>query len=85
MQRLPKLKGFKSGATKPVTVNLARLTAVFKDGESVSIVSLLEKGIISTREALQGVRVVGASNPTKHTLTFDTESGKLSVTKKLLA
>ncbi|HSI20634.1 MAG TPA: 50S ribosomal protein L15 [Verrucomicrobiae bacterium] len=85
IQRLPKLKGFKSAAVKPVTVNIARVVANYTDGDKVTLLSLLEKGIISAKEAAQGVKIVGASGEVTHKLTFDTENGKLSVTKKLLA
>jgi large subunit ribosomal protein L15 len=85
MQRLPKLKGFKSRALKPQAVSLTRLVAVYKDGETVSIISLLEKGMISTREAQQGVKIVGGSSEVTHKLNFDTENGKLTLSKKLLA
>jgi large subunit ribosomal protein L15 len=85
IQRLPKLKGFKSRAEKPTTVSLDRIAAVFKDGETVSIISLLEKGLISAREAEKGVRVVGAAKPLERSFVYDTESGRLTVTKKLLA
>jgi large subunit ribosomal protein L15 len=84
IQRLPKLKGFKSHAEKPVAVNVARLAQVFKDGDAITIKSLLEKGVISASEALQGVRITGASGEVTHKFTYDTENPKLSVTKKLL-
>lgn len=85
MQRLPKLKGFRSSATKATTVNVARLSQYFKDGEKISITTLVEKGLISVNEAKQGVKVVGSSGETAAKFVYDTESGKLSVSKKLLA
>lgn len=85
IQRLPKLKGFKSHRTRPLTVNIARIAATYTDGEVVSVVSLMEKGIISANEALRGVKIVGSTTDLKPKVTFETESGSLSLTKKLLA
>jgi large subunit ribosomal protein L15 len=87
MQRLPKLKGFKSRAanTKPVAVNLARIAEFFEDGDVITLKGLLEKGIISAPEALRGIKITGASGEVKSKFTYDTENEKLSVTKKLLA
>lgn len=85
MQRLPKLKGFTSHATKPVTVNIARIAQTFKIGEKVTLLALLEKGVISAREAEQGIKIVGASKNPEAKFTFDTENPKIAVTKKLLA
>lgn len=85
IQRLPKLKGFKSSAIKPVTVNVARVAAVFKDGDKVTLAAMLEKKLISPAEALQGVKVVGASGEVTAKFTYDTENAKLSVAKKLLS
>jgi large subunit ribosomal protein L15 len=83
LQRLPKLPGFKSHRVKPVTVNMARIVKAFDGKGTVSVVTLLEKGLISTNEALIGVRIVGATTPSAHELSFDTESGNLTLTKKL--
>lgn len=84
IQRLPKLKGFKSHRTRPITVNVARLAAVFKDGHKITLANLIEKKLINAEEASRGVKVVGASGEIKSTFTYDTESGQLRVTKKLL-
>lgn len=44
--RLPKLKGFKSSHKKDVIVYLSDINLSYKDGETVSKESLIEKGII---------------------------------------
>jgi large subunit ribosomal protein L15 len=85
MQRLPKLKGFKSSATKPTAVNVARLAAVFKDGDTITLAALFEKGLVSATEVKQGVKIVGASGEVTAKFTYDTENKKLTVAKKLLA
>jgi large subunit ribosomal protein L15 len=73
IKRLPKLKGFKSMRVKTVTVNAARIAAAYKDGEEVSIRTLLEKGLIVPAEALRGIKVVGASSGTLPKVTFADE------------
>lgn len=84
IQRLPKLKGFTSRATKPLTLNLARIAGQYSDGDTVTLASLLEKGIITPRDAEKGVKIVGSSGDVAKKLKFDTESG-LQCSKKLLA
>lgn len=83
IQRLPKLKGFKSHRIKPVTVNMARLVAVIDDKAHVTLTTLVEMGIINVKEAQQGVKIVGSSKEFEKTFTFDQEDPKLKVTKKL--
>jgi large subunit ribosomal protein L15 len=85
VQRLPKLKGFKSRAERPVTVNMARLTPLFAANEEVTLLALLEKGVISTVEALHGIKIVGASGTLTHSLRFEEGNAKLTVSKQLAA
>jgi large subunit ribosomal protein L15 len=83
IQRLPKLKGFKSHREKPVTVSLTRIAAVFEDKATISIIALIEKGLIKPKEALSGIKIVGSSQPIEKTFTFDTEDTLLITSKKL--
>lgn len=83
IQRLPKLKGFKSHRQKPLTVNLNRIIAVYEEGEVVNLTSLIAKGLIDDKEALRGVKIVASSNPLKKSFTFDKEDTKLKLSKKL--
>lgn len=85
IQRLPKLKGFKSHRTRPLTVNAGRIVDLYEATETVTLLSLVEKGIISAKEAMRGVKIVGASKPLEKTLKFDTEGTKLNVSRKLSA
>jgi large subunit ribosomal protein L15 len=85
VQRLPKLKGFKSHQIKPVAISMRRLETVYSDGETVTLVSLLEKGLISSQEALQGIKIIGGVGAPAKKLTFEEGNTKLSVSKKLLA
>jgi large subunit ribosomal protein L15 len=83
VQRLPKLKGFKSDAVKPVAVSMRRLVTSFNEGETVTLLALLEKGLISPKEALRGVKVVGGNQATSTSLKFEENNPKLTVSKQL--
>jgi large subunit ribosomal protein L15 len=53
-KRLPKLRGrgknfLKSRKAKPLSMNLSRMKAYFKEGEEINAKTLLEKGLIKTR------------------------------------
>lgn len=72
IKKLPKLRGyaFNSHQTKAVAINLNQLD-VFAKGETVSLVTLAEKGVLSTvlgRKPL--VKILGTGE-LKHTLNFD--------------
>jgi large subunit ribosomal protein L15 len=84
IQRMPKLKGFKSHAVKPVSVSVRRLAAGYKEGETVTLISLLEKGFVSSKEALQGIKIVGGLEGAPK-LSYEEGNDKLIVSKKLLA
>lgn len=63
VKRMPKLKGFKSHRLKPQIVNLIDLEKKFKDGETVDIKILLEKGLV--KDQRQKVKVLGEGKLTK--------------------
>ena len=84
IERLPKLKGFKSHRIKPVTLNIARVIAAFPSKQEVTLTNLVEKGLVSPQEAKQGVKIVGSSKEITHQLTFATGE-QFSLSKKLAA
>ena len=54
IKRLPKLRGrgknfLKSRKVKPQPINLSRVKEYFKEGEEINVKTLLEKGLIKTR------------------------------------
>jgi len=59
IQRLPKVRGFKSRFAKPLVLTLAKIEAKFNDGETVNFKTLIEKGLIKNAE--MPVKVIGAS------------------------
>ena len=83
IQRLPKLKGFKSHREKPLTLSIARISPHFEDKETITLVALVEKHIISTNEAESGVKVVNSSKALTKKFVFSTEDSRLQVSKTL--
>lgn len=57
MQSAPKLRGFKSMATRPAEVYLSELEKHFNAGDTVSVASLLEKNLIGSN--VRTIKVVG--------------------------
>jgi large subunit ribosomal protein L15 len=55
--RTPKLRGFKRQSDPIAVINLTTLNENFKDGDTVTIKELLNKGLI--RKAKGGVKVLG--------------------------
>jgi len=49
IQRLPKKTGFTSFNTKPAIINLELIEKEFKDGETVSLKSLISKGLVDDK------------------------------------
>jgi large subunit ribosomal protein L15 len=54
IKRLPKLRGrgknfLKSRKTKSLPINLSRVKSYFKEGEEITVKTLLEKGLIKTK------------------------------------
>ena len=58
IQRMKKLRGFKSIHAKKTVVTLTDLEKNFAEGEIVSIVSLMEKKLLRKRFASGGVKIV---------------------------
>lgn len=63
LQKIPKLKGFKSLRPKVEIVNLRDLERLFADGHSISIADLLKSDLIKT--AKNGVKILGDGKLTK--------------------
>ena len=84
MQKLPKLKGFKSRATKLVTVNVTRFADFYEPDDMVTLISLVENGLVSPNEAKNGVKIVGSTTPSP-SYKFEEGNDHLKVSKKLLA
>jgi len=84
IQRLPKLKGFKSHLVKPVTISLAKILSYYNDGDTVTLLSLIEHGIVKPKEAARGVKIVGMSGTPSKKLIISLDDPNL-VTSKVLA
>lgn len=84
IQRLPKLKGFKGRAVKPVVVNSAYLQKYFAEGDTISLAALVEKGLIKASEVAQGVKIVASSTGKTPKYTY-AEEDNLRVSRTLAA
>ena len=79
IQRLPKIRGFKSHRKKPLTINILRLEPLFEDKSLINLESLYEKGFISDLP-LYGVKIIGKPS-TKNVYTFEGIELSASLTK----
>lgn len=50
IRQMPKLRGFKSLAKKPVVLSLSKLN-IFSDGDTVTLATLKEKGLVNPKDA----------------------------------
>lgn len=85
LDRMKKVKGFKSPKAKPVTLTLAFLDRHFKDGETVSRETILMKKLFSPKHVTGGFKVVATGTLGKK-LSFDagalfSESARAAVEK----
>lgn len=86
VERLKKVRGFKSPHSKKENINLNDLERNFKNGEKVDIKSLIEKGLTDKIEARKGIKILGTGKLTKK-ITVDkdilmTKSAKEAIEKK---
>lgn len=80
IQRLPKIRGFKSHTLKPLVMSISKLEKIYKNGETISIETLVEKGILNKLPAA-GVKVVGTPGDIK--LKFEGVLLSNALTQKL--
>lgn len=77
IQRVSKIRGFKSRNPKTLAINISRIEGRFSDGEMVNLKTLLEKGLI--KDDKRPVKILGPK------LTKKLKFRKVSLNKKLLA
>lgn len=65
IKRMKKLRGFKSPHTKKTVVTLADLNRVFADGETISVLSLIEKKLLRNKFVKNGVKIVARGEMSK--------------------
>ena len=65
IERLKKLRGFKSIHSKKTVLNLIDLENNFSDGDEISVSILLEKGLLKKRKIRNGVKILGDGKLTK--------------------
>ena len=74
IERLKKVRGFKSTHPKKTVVKLADLDRKFKDGETISAESLIKAGLLDKKDSKNGIKI----------LSSGTVSKKLTVAKGIL-
>jgi ribosomal protein L15 len=77
------MKGFKSHFVKPITISLAKIQGLYADGDTVTLISLVEHGIIKPKELIRGVKIVGTSEKLTKKLVIGTDDPNLTSSKTL--
>jgi len=65
LERMKKVRGFKSIHPKKHTVTLATLDRVLSDGDIVTVALLIEKKIVEKKALLEGVKIVATGTLSK--------------------
>src|SRR6185369_5872787 len=65
LERMKKVRGFKSIHPKKQTVTLSELDRVLKDGDKVTITLLVEKRMVTKKAFLEGVKILATGTLTK--------------------
>ncbi len=66
VQRMKKLRGFKSIHPKKVAITLSVLDKNFSDGDKVTLQSLLDKKLLSKKTVKRGVKILNTGKITKN-------------------
>lgn len=74
VERLKKIRGFKSPHGKKININLDDLERNFKDGDTVDTGSLIRAGLVGKIESKRGIKILGGGSTSK----------KLSIGKNIL-
>lgn len=74
VERLKKVRGFKSQNPKKNIVKLEAIEKKFKDGDTVSIESLLAAKLVARKDAKNGVKILGTGEISRK---FSVEQGIL--------
>ena len=74
IMRLKKVRGFKSRNAKNTVVKLEKLEKIFKDGDVISLESLLKVKLVDKANAKNGVKILNSGKLTK----------KLTISKEIL-
>jgi large subunit ribosomal protein L15 len=65
IERMKKVRGFKSTHPKKNVIKLSDLDKNFKDGEIVSIESLMKAGLVSKKDVKSGTKILSSGTITK--------------------
>jgi large subunit ribosomal protein L15 len=70
IQKMKKKRGFKSPHAKKITISLAKLEMIYDEGETVSVDTLMKKGVLRKKTLRAGAKIVASGKLTKK-LTID--------------
>lgn len=65
IERLKKVRGFKSTHPKKTVVKLADLDKKFKDGETISVETLIKAGLLDKKDSKSGVKILSSGEISK--------------------
>jgi large subunit ribosomal protein L15 len=65
IQRMPKVRGFKHHSVKPIALDVALINKHFEDNETVSIKTIMQKGLIKDYPKA-GVKIIGSAKLEKN-------------------
>lgn len=65
VERMKKLRGFRSPHPKKQVVKLSAIERNFQDGETVSAETLVAKGLVGRREARDGIKILSVGSLTR--------------------
>ena len=70
---MKKMRGFASPHPKMNVITLAKIDRAYDDGDTISLTTLVDKGLVRTKTARHGVKIVATGTLTKK-VTVDTET-----------
>ena len=77
LERLKKVRGFKSIHQKKCVIKLSQLESSYSDGETVSLATLIEKKLAPKAALTRGVKIVATGDLTKKlTLAADVKASE---------
>jgi large subunit ribosomal protein L15 len=83
VERLKKVRGFKSPHAKKINLNLNDLERNFSEGDLIDMASLIKAGLVGKIESRRGVKILGDGKLTKKITVSDEIAVSASAKKAL--
>jgi large subunit ribosomal protein L15 len=65
IERLKKVRGFKSRNAKKTVVKLSQLEKSFSDAAEITVATLIESKLVSKKDSADGIKILGVGSVTK--------------------